>query len=66
MYSRLEEITVWPDNTPNHTYILNQSQKLVAYIVNGELRELKKPMMFSKTRRKFNTKKSISYNKLIY
>lgn len=66
MFTRLEETTKWPDNTPNHTYILNKQQKLIAYIVDGEVRELKKPMMFTKARRTFNTKKSISYFKLIY
>jgi aspartyl aminopeptidase len=65
MYTRLEETTKWDDNTPNHIYILNKQQKLISYIVDGELRELNKPIAFDKRRRTFNVKKSVSYEKLI-
>ena len=65
MFTRLEETTKWDDNTPNHVYILNKQQKLIAFIVDGKLTEFKKPLMFEKRRRTFNVKKSVSYSKLI-
>jgi len=52
----LLEITAWEDNTPNHTYVLNQNGWLIAYVKQGtdELIEMKNPMKtFSKTGRKF-------------
>jgi len=52
----LLEITAWEDNTPNHTYVLNQNGWLIAYVKQGTdvLIEMKNPMKtFSKTGRKF-------------
>jgi hypothetical protein len=52
----LLEITEWEDNTPNHTYVLNQNGWLIAYVKQGTdvLIEMKNPMkIFSKTGRKF-------------
>lgn len=52
----LKEITVWPDNTPNHTYVLNEKGWMVAYMKHGTdvLIQMKNPMKkFSKTGRKF-------------
>lgn len=51
-----EEVTVWPDNTPNHTYVLNKNGWMVAYMKQGTnvLIEMSNPMKkFSKTGRKF-------------
>ena len=50
-----EEITQWPDNTPNHTYITRGTQ-LIGYIKRGttEVIEFKNPLKtWSVTRRKF-------------
>ena len=55
-YNALKEVTVWDmDFQPNHTYFLNEAGKMVAYIKKGttEILYNKKPMSFSKTRRKF-------------
>jgi hypothetical protein len=52
----LKEITVWEDNTPNHTYIFNEKNQNVGYIIKGTKKEIfyKKPSkLFSKARRKF-------------
>ena len=52
----LLEITAWEDNTPNHTYVLNDKGWLIAYMKQGTdvLIEMKNPMKsFSKTGRKF-------------
>jgi len=51
-----KEVTDWGDDTPNHTYVLNDKGWLVAYIKQGttDLINLNSPMkQFSKTRRKF-------------
>jgi len=51
-----KEITKWDDNTPNHTYILNEQEQLVGYVKTGtkEYVQFNKPMkQFSKARRKF-------------
>jgi hypothetical protein len=51
-----KEITKWDDNTPNHTYILNEQGHLVGYRKTStkEYIQFKSPMkQFSKTRRKF-------------
>lgn len=59
MYSGLtmwKEVTDWGDDTPNHTYVLNDKGWLVAYIKQGstDLINFSKPMKtFSKSRRKF-------------
>lgn len=53
----LKEITIWDCgyNVPNNTYLLNKVGKLVAYIKAGDtvINELKTPLEFSKSRRKF-------------
>ena len=52
----LMEITAWEDNTPNHTYVLNDKGWMIAYMKQGTdvLIEMKNPMKsFSKTGRKF-------------
>lgn len=52
----LKEITDWGNNTPNHTYVLNEKGEMVAYMKQGTdvLIEMKTPMKrFSKTGRKF-------------
>ena len=51
-----QEVTDWGDNTPNHSYVLNDNGWLVAYIKQGttELITLNNPMkQFSKSKRKF-------------
>lgn len=59
MYNGLtmwKEVTDWGDDTPNHTYVLNDKGWLVAYIKQGttDLINLNNPMKkFSKSRRKF-------------
>jgi hypothetical protein len=51
----LKEITKWPDNTPNHSYKLNDAGKLQAYRKTGtkEWFTFNKPLPFSKSGRKF-------------
>lgn len=54
----LKEITQWPDcdhNQPNHTYFLNDKDKLVGYKKTGEKEYtiFNKPLKFDKARRKF-------------
>lgn len=53
----LKEITVWPDNTPNHTYYINSAGKMVSFInsVTGEKTTFKKPLSFDRRYRKFIT-----------
>ena len=51
----LKEITVWPNGTPNHVYLLD-GDKLVAYIRDGatEAKYFTSPIRgFSKSGRKF-------------
>ena len=58
-YTYLKEITDWSDsgcNVPNHTYIFNEKNQNVGYIITGTKEEIffKKPSkLFSKARRKF-------------
>ena len=49
----LKETTDWP--YPNHTYFVKNNTKLVAYRIEGtkEKIHLKKPLLFSKSRRTF-------------
>jgi hypothetical protein len=48
------ETTEWADNTPNHTYALNDAGKLVGYRKSsGEIVVSKKPIFFDKKHRKF-------------
>ena len=56
----LQETTNW--EFPNHEYHLNSQGKLVAYRLEGkeELHVFKKPLEFSKARRKF---KKLPFNK---
>ena len=53
----IKEITVWDCeyNVPNNTYLLNNKGKLIAYIKDGDsiINQLKTPLEFSKSRRKF-------------
>jgi len=52
----LKEITDWGNDTPNHTYIVNEKTELVGYIKTGTTEEIifKSPMkQFSKSKRKF-------------
>ena len=53
----IKEITVWDCEykVPNNTYLLNNKGKLVAYIKEGDsvINQLKSPLEFSKSRRKF-------------
>lgn len=53
----LQEITVWPDTTKNHTYHVNNAGKLVAYIPasSSELTTFTVPKMFDTRARKFKT-----------
>lgn len=55
MIEILQEITEWEDKVPNHIYYVKDKNKLVAYIPQGTTNkiELAKPLMFSKSRRKF-------------
>ena len=51
-----KEITKWPDNTPNHVYILNDQGHCVGYRKTGtkEYIQFNKPSkLFSRSRRKF-------------
>ena len=57
-YEILKEITKWPDETPNHTYVMirngKQAGKIAAYYKNHEeLHVFKTPMKFTKSYRKF-------------
>lgn len=52
----LQEVTVWENDTPNHTYVLNDKGWMIAYMKQGTdvLIEMVNPMkQFSKTGRKF-------------
>jgi hypothetical protein len=51
----IREVTNWPDNTPNHDYVLNEAGKLIAYrkLGVGDWITVDKPMMFSKSHRRF-------------
>jgi len=55
MIEILQEITEWEDSVPNHIYYVKDKNKLVAYIPQGTTNkiELTKPLMFSKSRRRF-------------
>ena len=60
MIEVLQEITDWGDEkVSNHTYIVKNKSSLVGYIPKGakEIIEFKKPLSFSKSRRKFIVKK---------
>jgi hypothetical protein len=50
----LQEVTEWPDQTPNHSYVIKNG-KCVAYRRQGanEWHLHNKPLQFSKTGRKF-------------
>lgn len=65
MYQILKETTKWVDQSiPNHTYILGLNGKCVAYARNHtDLFIFNKPISFTKTRRKFETKKVKDYLK---
>jgi hypothetical protein len=58
MFKVLQEVTVWEDDTPNHTYFVNATAEHVfAYInvLNGQFVFFKRSMQFCKSRRKFKT-----------
>lgn len=60
----LQETTDWgEDNIPNHIYFYENS-KISAYIKEGtnEIIRFKKPIPFSKTRRKFKQLKVEDYD----
>ena len=62
----LKETTKWDGDVaiPNHTYVLNRASKCIAYApLHGELITLNTPVNFTKTRRKFETKKVKDYTK---
>ena len=66
MFKVLQEVTVWEDNTPNHTYFVNDTAESVfAYInsLTGEFVFFKRSMQFCKSRRKFKTLSG--YNNII-
>jgi len=55
-YNALKEVTVWDlDYQPNHTYFLNASGRMTAYIKKGTdvIIYNKKPSSFDKRGRKF-------------
>ena len=54
-YKFILETTDWEDNTPNHIYLLDSKDKAVGYVKNGQanVHMFAKPMMFSRSRRKF-------------
>lgn len=51
----LQEVTVWPGNTPNHIYFIEGYDRLVAYIPEGSTTpvKLKKWMRFNRRGRDF-------------
>jgi hypothetical protein len=55
MIQVLKETTVWADNTPNHTYLVNAKDKLIAFISSstGVKKTFSKPMSFDRRYRKF-------------
>lgn len=61
MYSIMKEITVWPDKTANHTYILDQKGHCVGYFpLHDESNKIMFNVPFkrwSKSYRKFKTTK---------
>ena len=60
MIEVLQEITNWGDEkVSNHTYIVKNKTSLIGYIPKGSKKiiEFKKPLSFSKSRRKFIGKK---------
>ena len=64
MIEVLQEITNWGDEkVSNHTYIVKNKTSLIGYIPKGSKKiiEFKKPLSFSKSRRKFIGKNTIVY-----
>jgi hypothetical protein len=57
MIEVLQEVTKWEDNTPNHTYHVNASGKMIGYVQYGTdtLKMFTKPLSFDKRYRKFKT-----------
>ena len=57
MATVLKEITVWPDNTANHTYKVSAAGKLLGYWPRhgDKYVELSGKMRFDRARRKFET-----------
>ena len=70
MYEILKEITDWSKascNVPNHTYLLNDSGKIVAYVKEGTnvVIAFKSGMRLERTYRKFQKVKHEGLSKLI-
>ena len=55
MIEKLQEITEWEDNVPNHIYYVKDKTRLVAYIRAGTKKKItfSIPLPFSKSKRKF-------------
>lgn len=51
----VQEVTKWPDNTPNHQYMIADDGKLIAYRrkSDDDWTMFSKKLMFSESRRKF-------------
>jgi hypothetical protein len=65
----LQEVTDWKDvhyNQPNHIYFVSRT-KLIGYIKEGTLDiiQLKTPMPFTKSHRKFNKLSEAQLKKLL-
>lgn len=60
----LQEITDWGDNTPNHTYEIRPDGKCVAYqkVGSDEWHRFSKPLRFERSRRKFKTIGTVSFD----
>lgn len=61
MITELKEVTDWGKDSliPNNTYYVNDAGKCIAYrrVSDGVLEYFTKPLMFTKTHRKFESKK---------
>lgn len=55
----LKEITLWPDNTPNHIYYVNDGGKLVGYDRGAGREDFTLPRIFDRKGRKFQTLEDI-------
>lgn len=60
----LKEITKWDDPIPNHTYEIRPDGKCVAYqkFGEGEWIRFNKPLRFERSRRKFKTIGTVSFD----
>jgi hypothetical protein len=55
----LQEITVWPDNTPNHVYHVLDNGKLAAFDNGKGLVKFDLPKLFDRRGRKFKVLKTV-------